>query len=256
MSIQIDQNLSWLQDFYKNKIYPMQSSLPLTVTDEQIMNNYKFRMIPTMPGLLKIYTLGNPGWSLNFSYSSTIYEYNNWNRVSVDLNRYNDWKEADYDSEWVPYDDRYVNEWLSINNKDTIFYAAGGPLYLNIILESFKCWVENLPFSVNDDNLIALRDRIKIHNPLITWLEKFFLICCDGDWKYSYGYRLISTASDWVAAFSVAELELENKPFEHVIIQEPEGTVECYKKDSQIILRTHHRGLITGISIFKDWVES
>ncbi|MGI4775908.1 MAG: hypothetical protein ACRYE9_03135 [Janthinobacterium lividum] len=53
-------------------------------------------------------------------------------------------------------------------------------------------------------------------------------------------------------------VDLEDKPFEHVVIEESEGTVECYmnKKNSQVVLRTHHRGLITGISIFKRWVES
>ncbi|RYE06148.1 MAG: hypothetical protein EOP33_02830 [Rickettsiaceae bacterium] len=60
-----------------------------------------------------------------------------------------------------------------------------------------------------------------------------------------------------MAAFSVEDLlNLDDKPFESVIVEESEGIVECYIKAEVFIIRAHHRGLITGISVFKEWIES
>ena len=58
-----------------------------------------------------------------------------------------------------------------------------------------------------------------------------------------------------MAILSIEELELEDKLFDRLIIEEAEGNIECYKMDGHFIIRAHHRGLIQGLTIFKEWVE-
>ncbi|MGI4776239.1 MAG: hypothetical protein ACRYE9_04915 [Janthinobacterium lividum] len=169
-SNQIEQNLSWLQDFYKNKIHPLQLELPKIVTDEEIRNSSAFFQKHTIPGLLLVSTLANPGWDLEFSYSDTPYEYNDWNKISI-LEQ--DEEESLYNQEW---DVRYCQKWFFVGKIKGVLNINISPPYLNVILESFKCRIEGSPFKIdNADDMSLMRNKLATDNPLLACLEEFFI---------------------------------------------------------------------------------
>lgn len=236
MIMAIEQNLYWLQNMYMDRTKLSGFILPNNIIGTDIIDSYNLSRLPLTPGLLKIDTLDNPGWILKFAYNDTAYYNNAWNDLRINLE----------------IEDN--NDWMSVIKKPEYFDLASGPLYLSLCLEAFRCWIEQIPFHIDD--LSSAREKIKAHNPLLCWLEEMYYGCCNGDWEHLCGYSIISTQEGWVAAFSVENLiGLEDKQLEKVLIEEPEGTIECYKKDYSVILRTHHKGLIKGIQIFKDWVD-
>ncbi|RYE05864.1 MAG: hypothetical protein EOP33_01210 [Rickettsiaceae bacterium] len=228
MYIQGEQNLSWLQDFYKYKIQPLDLRLPKLITDEEITNPSTFPEKSLIPGFMIISTLDNPGWNFEFSYSDAVYGHNYLREIATFI--HGEDGPLDYEPDWHI---RYQDIWLFARKRLNTFAANTNPSYLNIILEAFKCWIEGQIFIVGNDlpSLLSLRSELAANNPLLTWLENFYLSCCDGDWEHSYGYRIVSTQTGWVAAFSVEDLQdLDDKPFEPVLVEELEGMVECYVK--------------------------
>ena len=73
-----------------------------------------------------------------------------------------------------------------------------------------------------------------------------------------YGSRLISIKEGWILACRINDTILEDKNFDRIIFQDSEGSIECYKciDNYYFIIKVHSRGLIEGLRIFKDWVES
>ncbi|MDD9334670.1 MAG: Imm53 family immunity protein [Rickettsiaceae bacterium] len=237
--VNIEENLTWLQALYTTKINRLKLELPQFISDEQLEKETFYQEISLVPGLLRIRTIANPAWSLNFFYKNTFVKGKNWDDVDINCG--------------INLMDQDSNDWLSINKKSNMFDGVGGPLYLTVILETFRCWVEDIPFIIED--LPTFREKLKQKNPLLSWLEEFYYSCCDEDWEHSYGCSIISVASGWVMAFSLDYLDLEDSAFDRVVIEEDEGTIECYKEEYKFIIRTHVKGLIKGITIFKEWVE-
>jgi hypothetical protein len=233
--------LTWLQNFYLNDIQEYAKKFPTIILDSDIPRYDVFGKIEFVPKLLKIATKGNPCWSLRFYYKDTKYENNV--QKDIDLNQ----------DVWGS------KEWLGIGKKYDCVNDACSPLYLSVILESFKRWIEGTPFTEIED-INHLRAELKLKNPLLCWLEEYFLQCCEWDddgYGYTYlGSSLMSVANGWIMVMSLEELDIDDKIFNKVLIQEEGGVVECYKLESKFIIRAHHRGLITGLNIFKDWVES
>jgi hypothetical protein len=239
----MEQNLHWLQEFYASRT-DLQLSAP--IQDYQI-DEYGIPKNHELSGdTLKIITLNNPGWSLKFNFSNTINQYLNY-ELDINVGR----NLVDEDSiEWL-YADFYPDE--------NYFKGGGGPLYLTATLELFRKWIEGYPIR-HIENLEHFREQIKPQNQLLAWLEEFYFSCGEIDeeygWDYEYGYDIITTSEGWLAVFSINYLDFENKPFEEVNVVENGIKTRCYKLDGKFIIRSDFRGLIKGISIFKDWVES
>ncbi len=236
--VNIDENLIWLQELYAANICNLRPVLP-NISDDQLKDYAPLEKIPSSLGLFKIHTLSNPGWSLSFFYKNMLARENNWTDIQINCG--------------INLIDQDSNDWLFANKENDVFKESCGPLYLATILEAFRCWIEDIPFIIED--LPMFREKLKQKNPLLSWLEEFYYNCCDEDWEHSYGCSIISVASGWVMAFSLDYLDLEDSSFNRIVIEEDEGTIECYKEEYKFIIRTHVKGLIKGIAIFKEWVE-
>ena len=71
----------------------------------------------------------------------------------------------------------------------------------------------------------------------------------------SLGLYLLVTQEGFVISILMEEMELGDCKFEDVLIEEPEGIIHLYKRGDNFFIRTHFRGLIKGLTIFKDWAE-
>lgn len=231
MLIKNEELLSWLQNFYAYKI---KNKISIgNIKDDEIDKYNPFNHIPPEGYMIKIDTLDNPGWTMEFY--SVAQDNLSWEEKLINL----EIEESD--------------DWFLCILKETL-QASSGPLYLSACLEALRCFVEGKKFEVTD--LISFRENIKKENSLLCWLEEFYFSCCDTDWEHSYGNSFVSVKEGWLVSLSVEELYYEDSDFERIIIEEKGGKVECYKKDSQFIIRAHYRGLITGLEIFKNWIES
>jgi hypothetical protein len=188
----------------------------------------------------RIFTVGNPGWGICFNYNNT-YKNNPWNRININTGvNYSEVNEE--------------NEWFSAKKDEYLFDASSGPLYLSVSLDIFRCFIEEeVP---NITSLTEKRAELITNNPLLCWFEEFYIACCDEDWERMYGCSLVSLRRGWLMLISLDELYYEDVEFKPVTIKEHEGIIECYRVKSRFIIRTHKRGLITGIQIFKDWIDS
>ncbi|MGI4775907.1 MAG: hypothetical protein ACRYE9_03130 [Janthinobacterium lividum] len=159
------------------------------------MSSSTFFQKHNMLGVLLVNTLANPGWVIKFSYLNTPYEYKDWNEISI-LEQGEE--ESFYNQEW---DVCYCEKWLFAHKIEGLFDTSTSSPYLNVILESFKCWIEGLPFKIaTADDLLRMRNKLAADNPLLAWLEDFFIYYCNGDWECSYGYSIVSTETRWVAS--------------------------------------------------------
>ena len=237
MSINKEQLLTWLQEFYINKINFV--LLPSNIGDVKIGTYALLEKIPAKSGMLRVHTVSNPGWHLEFNHQDILYNNKSFTNIEINCG--------------INLVDQESEEWLDAQYRENIFSAGGGPLYLCITLEAFRSFIEQKRLIIDD--LITFREDLKKNNSLLCWLEEFYYSCCDTDWEHMYGYSLISVREGWLMVLSVEELCYEDYPFERVIIEEEGGKVECYMLENQFIIRAHCRGLITGIRIFKEWIE-
>lgn len=230
-----DRLLNWLQNFLAGiadfDLFP-------EIPDSAIDSYTSFNDIGLLPKMLKINNVSNPGWSLYFNIKdSPLLKY------KIKKNKY--FSESNEVGQ-------SLYGWYSVLKDNDTFDS--GSTFLSVCLETLKLFSENKKILIKD--LDEFRAPLEADNKLLFWLEEFYLSCCDEDWEFSFGYNIITVKGGWLVTLSVEELYYEDTPFEKVTIEEEGGVVECYKLDSQFIIRAHPCGLITGIKVFKDWIES
>lgn len=233
-----EQILLWAQEFCANKLKCPRSDLQYHMSNEQLKLYTPLVNKEPLPGLIEITTLGNPGWSLRFTYKDTVYKDNNWTNVSINCGANLIEQESD--------------DWFNADKNINVFDVRSGPLYLGISFEAIRCFIERSDFKALD--LKSFRENFKIKNSLISWLEEFYFSCCDGDWESQAGCSIIGSPSGWIVVISLDDLDLQDSDFEDIRIEDG-GIIECYKLEDKFIIRSHPRGLIDGLTIFKKWVE-
>lgn len=259
----LEENLSWLQDFHiktiglltKNDQYIQDSSIGRYLG----YNNYiSLKDISNVR--FRIYAVDNPGFVLDFNDDIKQISNITSHQLPIDIEEKTDRVVED------SYPEELETESLFINSKDYFYDSFSSALYLNISIEFFKSCIDSDEIPITG-SLTSMRNRYKQNNPLLTWLEEFYFSCCDGDWEHDTGggIGLIATNNGWIFCFSVLYLDVVDKSFDSVLLEQEEGVIECYKKEeffsntksySRFIIRAHPRGLITGLKLFKEWVES
>lgn len=240
--------LTWLQNYFSENSF----SLPLVVIEDEALKNHRtvsvFReiFIHNNPCLPKLSIIGNPGW--DYRYFKIIQK--NWYNIEIDQE---DDLEDDYTSECY-------FDWFSTLYRNGEFISASGPQYLSIVLEAFRCFITGVKFNLqeNVDDLKRLKAKLDQDNPLLAWLSEFAFKHSVPDIKTGYiilGFYLFAIQEGFVIVIMMEEMELRDYEFEDILIEELDGKIHCYRKGDNIIIRTHFRGLIKGLTIFKDWAE-
>lgn len=241
--------LHWLQEFYATQVD--HESLPGFISDELIrLDRWSYKSIPNSPQLLKILTSGDPGWYIEFGV--------------LDI------KKAEtflHDSLFVTSEPHQIDfdSCLDGKIKNDMLFLFSSPVYLGISLEAFRCYTDFRAFNIKE--IEKTQQHINQSNALLNWVQDFFFRCCesteDYDWEPLVDYEvyismsLISTSCGWVMVWDLSDMGEEGEGhFEPVFIEEEGGTIDCYKTEYNLfIIRTHFRGLIKGLTIFKEWAE-
>lgn len=88
----------------------------------------------------------------------------------------------------------------------------------------------------------------KVDNPYVHSPTTSYEVCIS--------LSLISASYGWVMVWDLSDIINGDNPFEPIFIEEEDGTIDCYKTEYDLfIIRTHFRGLITALTIFKEWTE-
>lgn len=251
MSILYRENiLNWLQDyFFKNS----SELLHIVIEDEALKNHrtiseFRETSLINNPYLPKLSIIGNPGWDYRCFTHNTQKK---WYRIEVER------------EENLEDDDYYFKcyfDWFCTLYRDNEFISYSGPQYLSVVLEAFRCFITGDKFDLQEteEDLKRLKVELDRDNLLLAWLSEFAFKHCDPSIKLGYislGFYLFVTQEGFVISILMEEMELGDCEFEDVLIEEPEGKIHLYKRGDNFYIRTHLRGLIKGLTIFKDWAE-
>ena len=98
----------------------------------------------------------------------------------------------------------------------------------------------------------------------LTWLQKWYVNQCDGDWEHCYGVRIETLDNPgWSVMISVVNTVVEGKIFEKINIKRNEmDWINCeidYVDEQDGLHFLGYGGpenLEEILDVFKDWVES
>lgn len=241
--------LHWLQVFYATQVD--HESLPEFISDELIrLDRWSYKSIPNSPQLLKVYTSQDPSWYIKLG----IYDVKKTEDFLLDHSI------TTSQSHEINFDSCFDAE---IKNNTLFLFSS--PLHLVISLEAFRCYTEDRNFNIKE--IEKTRENLAQHNPLLNWTQEFFNNCCEEveDWysdkliiRYDVwiGMSLISTSYGWVMVWDLSDIGGGEGHFEPIFIEEEGGTIDCYKTGYNLfVIRAHFRGLIKGLTIFKEWAE-
>lgn len=170
---------------------------------------------------LSITNIANPGWSLEVPLRA---EEKDCSIISID---------------------RSDSDWFMCRIRENELQGCGGAGNLQEILETFKEWV------------VGHSSDLQSEDPLLTWLQEYYMICCNEDWEHEYGIT-IQTEKDqgWYVKIDLNDLNLEEVYFKPVCVKHNVGDwVECEVFHKKFIGRGGPRNLREIIQIFQQWVE-
>ncbi len=94
-------------------------------------------------------------------------------------------------------------------------------------------------------------------NPFI-WLQNWYTSQCNEDWEHTYGIDIKTLDNPgWLVMIDLAETELENYPFDTVLIKRSNHDwIDCCVKDKKFQGAGGSLNLLEILNIFRVWVES
>lgn len=92
----------------------------------------------------------------------------------------------------------------------------------------------------------------------ITWLQKFYLRLCDGEWEHQFGCDISNLDNPgWNFEFDLSELPFEDLKFTTRNIQRSEHDWVIYEvKDKKFIGSGGPLNLDEMIGFFRNWIET
>ncbi|MEK6699780.1 MAG: immunity 53 family protein [Nitrospirota bacterium] len=93
---------------------------------------------------------------------------------------------------------------------------------------------------------------------LLSWLERWYLKNCNGDWEHSYGIKIETLDNPgWSVEIDLADTNLELRYFEVVKIQRSESNwIVCQIEDDIFKGRGGPENLTEILDIFSKWAEA
>ncbi len=95
-------------------------------------------------------------------------------------------------------------------------------------------------------------------NDPLTWLQKFYARCCDGDWEHSYGFTIVTLDNPgWSVKVALTGTYLQGSAFELIKIERsPDDWIYCSVRDDVFTGFGGSENLAEILTVFKDWVEA
>ncbi len=93
---------------------------------------------------------------------------------------------------------------------------------------------------------------------LLSWLERWYLKNCNGDWEHSYGIKIETLDNPgWSVEIDLTDTNLELRYFEVVKIQRSESNwIVCQIEDVIFKGRGGPENLTEILDIFSKWAEA
>lgn len=95
-------------------------------------------------------------------------------------------------------------------------------------------------------------------NDLLTWLQNYYLLQCDGEWEHAYLFKIDTLDNPgWSCEFDLAYTDVENAPFEILKADRTEHDwVFCKVEDRKFKGYGGPQNLIEILTVFRKWVEA
>ena len=157
------------------------SLVSVTITDDNIKQHKQISdFIKTLSNknlsISNLCIVGNPGWDYRIITENV---HNKWQAIEVEL-------EINYEE-----DDYYRKchfDWFFTLYRDGEFISVGGPQYLSVVLEAFRCFITGNKFNLQEteEDLKRFKSELDLNNPLLAWLSKFALKHSDKSMELGY----------------------------------------------------------------------
>jgi len=99
--------------------------------------------------------------------------------------------------------------------------------------------------------------RVAMENPeIISWLENWYALQCDGVREHSYGMRFLITDNlRWSVTIDLKETKLQDLIMTEINIHRSNSDwLSCEVKANKFIAQCHAKNFSEVLSIFRKWV--
>jgi len=176
----LEENLTWLQEFHVNKIkFLVKDDKYIDDKTEYLYlerDHYKSLEQNLSDIKFCIYTINDEEWSLEFR------------------------DQTKQISNSIPIIIQYL---LQVRCRKDYYNSFSDALYLNLAIECFKSCIDKKDLLIAD-SLAQTRELYRYNNPLLSWLEEFYCSCVNTGWEYDRGVAvgLIATSDGWIFFFN------------------------------------------------------
>lgn len=151
-------------------------------------------------------TIDNPGWDISFNFFQEDYQTDYWpifKEKELVKFHHND-----------NFSDSNPN-WCFAMGDESKFTAAGGPLYLGVLLKVFEQWHSKQPIDPGELPVtLNLKDPKDMDN--LEWLQWHYFDLCNGDWEHTYGIKINAAEEGWVLSIDINDTTFEDFEYEGV----------------------------------------
>lgn len=222
------QLLTWLENIYSyyilNPQYGQQQIVflsTLTNPEETILEYLKETPLKKLPENL----YGNPGWVITIRNHPQLF-FEHFPECLIE--------------------DSGGCDWLVLTRDSTFSYGYSGP---GNLCKLFSVLHKNFLDTCNNSTMEF--------NDCVSWLDSYYIECCNGFWEYFYGITLKTVeGKGWHLQIDLDELTLADGIFDPISIQRSDTDwVTCEVSRKKFLGRGGPRNLREIIQIFKKWVE-
>jgi hypothetical protein len=196
--------------------------------------------IPYYEGL-EIHTYDNPGWGIKYNFTKDDYNTEYWISFKemslIKFHKNNDFSDSN-------------QQWSSATGDESKFTAAGGPLYLGVLLKVFEQWQSKQPIDPGELPVtLNLKDPKDMDN--LEWLQWYYFDLCDGDWEHTYGIKIKAVEEEWTLSIDISDTVFEDFEYERIDTE----NYQCWL-ENRVFKGTGHKDKLDEIiGEFRRWMS-
>lgn len=200
--------------------------------------------LPDFP-LIKIETIDNPGWSLDYKISPDDISEESWNTF---IKNHTLFKKR------VKNDLSDIDVWCTAIGNDIKFTGACGPLNLGDLIDIFLKWYKGLPIpQYSLSSKLVSGDTSKMIE--LEWLQWFYSTLANNDWEHMHGISLFSDLHGWQLSIDLEDTIYEDE----FLIYTSEATNLTLNEDYWIQNKVfygkgHINKIYEIIKVFREWI--